>query len=595
MPRSQTTRGRLAAEVLANGLIASARNISASPATAKKVDRQAWMNEAWYWYDTIEVFHYGVQWVGNTLSRAKLVVLKDGEPTDDPRALAALEDLFGGMEEHGEFLRQAAVHMTVAGEGYLFAHEEEGKDVWAVVAATEVKKVSESEYKIEGDVYDIGDILLIRIWRPHPRKRRLSDSPTRPLLPILSQIDELTKMVSAQADSRLSGNGLLLMPSEVTFPTQAVAADGQTSQQAGVTGFMREMVETMAAAKADRTSAAARTPLVAMAPGEHLDKFRHLTFWSELDQHAESLRNESIRRLALGMDMPPEALLGTGDVNHWGAWQIEDSLIKSHSEPLLKLITSAVTTSYLRVVLQSSTEDEEGMDEEEANTFSIGSDTTEMRLRPNRSKESLELWDRGLLGNATALRENGFEEADAMDENERKQWILLKLAQGSPDSDLVRQAAEQLGITVSAPAIEGGEARGERPLPRSLEEHPSQDPPEPEAAIRDILAASAEPALFYALSRAGNRIRSTSAKITGVPPEVTAMDRYMYVTLSREQLDFVLDDAWPFLSRIQLPVGVSHERFEAALDNYARVMISNQQPYQREVLGRYLELAVQKK
>ena len=47
------------------------------------------------------------------------------------------------------------------------------------------------------------------------------------------------------------------------------------------------------------------------------------------------------------MDMPPEVLQGAGDANHWSAWQADESAIKAHTEPLLKLITTTISRQYL--------------------------------------------------------------------------------------------------------------------------------------------------------------------------------------------------------------------------------------------------------
>lgn len=587
MPRSSIDRGKFAAQTLANGLIASARNLTAdAKGRPAKVIRSQWELAGWNAYDTIEVFHYGVQWVGNILSRAKLTLLENGKESTNPEALAVLDAFFGGSDQQGEFLRQSGIHMTVAGEGYILGVEGSDGDIWRTPAAVEVRGDGISSYTIEGEKYDPADILLIRYWRPHPRKYNLSDSPTRSLLPILSQIDELTKYVSAQADSRLSSAGVLLVPNEITFPSQQADANGVVSQANAATAFLKELAETMAAAKANPQSAASRVPAMLQGPGDQLEKVRLLTFWTELDEAVGGLRDEAIRRLALGMDMPPEALLGTGDVNHWGAWQIEDALINSHIEPLLALIVDAVTIGYLRVVLIES-----GMDAETAKTFKVGTDTSTMRLRPDRSKEAGELWDRGALSDQTLRRENGFDETDAPSKDETTLWLAKKIAQGSPAPDQVAAAAKMFGVnlpTGDAPTTElpGGQA----PLPRSLEEHPTRSIPDTQDA--SALVAMSEVALFAALSRAGNRIKSTAAKIEGIPQGVPSMDRYLYVKLSKSQLDFVLEDAWPILSRITPPEGISIETVETALDNYARLLITNQQPHDRGILARYLAQAV---
>ena len=114
-----------------------------------------------------------------------------------------------------------------------------------------------------------------------------------------------------------------------------------------------------------------------------------------------------VRRFALGMDLPPEQVLGmssnggtgggnSNGVSHWGAWQVEESTIKLHIEPMLDTIVSALTLGYLRPALG---------DNDDA---VIVYDTSALRLRPDRSKEAFELYDRGLLSVDALLRENGF-------------------------------------------------------------------------------------------------------------------------------------------------------------------------------------------
>lgn len=612
MPRSRIRAGKLAAQTMSNSLIASARNLTMRTGNdykPRKIKPGEWESIAWHLYRNIEVYHYAVQWVGNTLSRATIFAAENGKITTNAVALDAMNKFFGGPDQHGEFLRQSAIHMTVAGEGYIIQETHNSEDWWTVAAATKVKNRPDGGIRYCGEDIDDSASLVMRFWRPDPEDPQVSDSPTRPLIPILAQLERLTKYVDAQLDSRLTGNGLMLFPNDMTFPDPTTSTDG-TAQQGGVDAFMAEWAKTMGAALENPGSSAARLPTGMSGPADSLEKMRHLTLWTELDEHAPALRVEAVTRIALGLDIPADALLGGaggGDMNHWSAWQIDDSLIKSHAEPLLALITEALTTDYLRVILE-----EDGMAYEDTLAFTVEADTIEMRLRPNRSKEAFELWDRGEIGGTALRREAGFAETDAMENDEKKEWLLLKVAQGSPDPRFVAFAAKQLGIEIPDELVLYDEVRqtdsvkedpagnptdtpptrGDRPLPRSLKDHPTQDPPVRPSAVADMLLFAAEPALFRALERAGNRLKSTGAKIEGIPSDVKAMDRYQFVTLSREQLNEVLTDAWSNLDRLTLPDGVGLEQFEAALDNYARMMISSRGAYDREVLRKYLTLAL---
>lgn len=581
MPRSRITRGKLKAEIISNALVASARNLRVGDLPVKKIKAQEWQNQGWHFYDTVEVFHYAVTWVGNMLSKAKLIVLENGEPTQNQAALDALESFFGGASNHSEFLRQCGLHMTVAGEGYIIGRPTDGEeDDWEVAASVSVKAGPEG-YKVDGEALDEKITFIMRMWRPHPVNSNRSDSPVRPLLPILSIIDEITMYTAAQLESRLASAGLLLLPKSATFPTPTAAEGESASQDAGVNGFIRELAEISALSKTNRGDPSSVVPIVIQMDGEDIEHVKHVTFWSELDEATSEREAAAIRRLGLGLDMPSEQITGTGDVNHWGAWQIDDAAIKIHAEPLLELITSAITEGYLRPVLGDS------MTDEEAAKFSIGVDTSEMRLRPDRSKEATEMWDRGELSGVAMLRENGFDPADKMDDTERRSWLLRRLAQGSPSPELVQAAADALGLNIEVP--DNYEADGERPLPRSLEGHPTKDIPNPDESESEskMLLATSEALVFRVLERCGNRMLTVKPAIEGLPRDVEKMDLYLYSQLSKTQLDHVLSDAWSSIGRYSLN-GVDPGTMETHLDNYVRMLITSRMPYDRSVLSRYV-------
>src|SRR5699024_6279098 len=110
----------------------------------------------------------------------------------------------------------------------------------------------------------------------------------------------------------------------------------------------------------------------------------------------------AIRRLALALDIPPEVMTGMGQSNHWSAWQVEESAIKIHIEPLLTLICDRLTTALLRPVLEAR-----GVQNPE--DYCIWFETTRLSQSPDRGPEALALWDRGLLTNEMVLREHGYD------------------------------------------------------------------------------------------------------------------------------------------------------------------------------------------
>ena len=562
-------------------VVAAARRISKSDGN-KPRNESAWQNRAWIWYDTIGEFRFACSWVGNVLSRAVLTVKRGDALITTGPAEDARHALFGGPDGQKEMFRQLGIQFTVAGEAYIVATDggTDATDKWWVVAASELSK-SGGTWKIGKK--EVEDPLVIRLWRPHPRVNKDPDSPARAVLPVLSEIDGLTKHVSAQIDSRLAGAGVLLLPDNISFATTSTTSPTEGDGQLAIDPFLDELMQTMMTAIKNREDPAALVPILLQANGEYLDKVRHLTFSTPLDEQAIELRKEAIRRLALGMDMPPEVLTGTGDVNHWGAWQIEDASIKAHTEPLLQIIVQSITEGYLWPYLEES-----GMDEEEAREYHFAVDTSQMRLRPDRSKEAVELYDRGILSPNSLLVENGFMPSDAMTDTERTEFFKRKVASGMTTPELVAAALSLLGVNLPVEQITVSEREHPAVDIPSLKEHPDHNPPDPTGRRhrRTEEAGMAEVIVIRALERAGNRIKSKykdriSMGAENVPPHT--MHRFA-MTLTPQMVDDILLDAWTIMGSLP-PMSIRAEE----LDGYVRMLIATNLPHDSRTFRKWLE------
>src|SRR5699024_10799802 len=237
--------------------------------------------------------------------------------------------------------------------------------------------------------YDPDDLYLIRVWRPHPRKWWEADSPTRSSLPVLKELVGLTMHVSAQGDSRLAGAGILAPPQSVQ---RALATQAGLDPETTGDMFTEGLIEAMLTPIGDRASASAIVPLVVTVPDESVDKIKHISYSQPLDGTAQGLRDEAIRRLALGQDAPPELLLGTGNMNHWGGWLVQSETVETHIEPVLALICDAITSQYIWPALM-----DQGMSEEEAQEFVVWYDVDHLIARPNRGSDAQQLHERGAI------------------------------------------------------------------------------------------------------------------------------------------------------------------------------------------------------
>lgn len=572
-----------------DALIASAQNFTIDPEkrTESRWKNQGWQRVIWNYFDTVPEFHYACTWVGNMLSQARLYPMDaEGNEIKDGPAFDAMEEFFGGAEGQREFLRNSGIHLTATGDQMTIGAAVAGRDDetdWLVAATSETRKDATDSWKVNDEVFG-GNPLVIRMWRPHPRNRQYSDCPARACMPILSELDGLTKRVAAQVDSRLASAGILAIPSEITFSsTQIQDGDGKTSSANNGETFVRNFIETMAKGITDPESAAALVPIVLQMPGEYVDKIKLVTLASNLDKEAKELRDESIRRLALGMDMPPEVLEGTADMNHWSSWQVEEAAIKTHSEPLLAIIAAALLEGYLRPALIDTSVDPA--------TVHVGVDDTKLRLRPNRSKESVELYDRGLLSAEVVLKENGFDaKTDMMSDQAFKRFLTIAIARGSATPDQVAAAAKALGVEIPSGFDAQDETREERPQP-SLGEHPVRELPPLSNGNLDAenkaLIAGAGLAVHRALERAGNRLRGKGA--SRVHRAESAAAEYLAVRVQESELSGLLDDAWSdgvmqFARSIDVPAA----NLVSVLDGYTRTIILTQTEHSPEAFREYL-------
>lgn len=458
---------------------AAARSRTTPPAGASRgsaLGSRSWQEEAWAAYDEVGEERFLASTLAGRLSQARLYVqhkpatgphssLRDDETdaTDTaPTASASLAEavlsaLGASQQDLGQMLQRLATNLFVAGEGWLVGVPRHVIDevspssapavtapspdpaltdlVWRVLAVTEVSSVGSDGRTVRLNLGTDGsapvevsadEVYMVRVWRPHPARYWEADSPTRACLPILRELIGLTRHISAQIDSRLAGAGILVVPSSASAALASDAAD--SSAYGAPDPFVAALMDSMLRPIENRDDASAVVPLVVTVPDEAADKMSHLTFSSALDSGARDLRDEAIRRLALAQDAPPELLLGSGAMNHWGAWLTREDTVTTHIEPVLALICDALTSQYLRPVLLSA-----GLSEDEVRTLSVGYDVSALVARPNRSEEALNLHRAGAVSDEALREASGFDDSDAKPLDERALMQALAMVTKRPD------------------------------------------------------------------------------------------------------------------------------------------------------------------
>ena len=561
------------------GFLASA--VRLPTATRNSAGRnEGWQGEAWSFWESVGELRAVSVWIGNVMSRARLMA---GErqgtqivPVEDGPAAEAMHDLYGGPQGQAQMLQAFGTHLTVAGEGFLTHLDKD--DAWYVLATGKVTQVGRGpnakllvDTGSEAGMVEMGkNDLTVRLWTPNPRDPTRADSPVRACLSTLAQIIGYDQHIAAQIQSRLAGQGILFISSEVEFATPP----GGDPAMSPADTFMAVLGESMETAKQNPGTASAAVPIVAMVPTEALGKNEHMKFWTDLDAAVVEMRDAAIKRLALGLDVPPEVLLGIGDANHWNAWLSEESAVKAHLEPRLSTISAGLTTGYLRPAIEGLVPN--------ADDWYVIADTASIRLRPNRSQEAIELHDRGELSGEALRRETGFLPEDAPTPQELIQYLLKKVAVGSSTPEQSALALKALGIDLGPV----NDARPQGPPDHmrtdtvpALPEHAPPNMDESRPIYTEGLAAAANVLVYRALERAGNRLKNTHPRtMTG---EMAPAEIYRHLTGEPDQM---LAGAWQCADDVLTPYTDDVRGVVETLDFYVRGLLTSHRPHSAVVL-----------
>lgn len=463
-------------ELASPSLTAAATPIDMGTRTsgAKIADASGWKKRAWDAYDTIGELRYVCQRIGNSLSRITLYAADidpstgraTTTPTDNTTVASIVTDIAGGPAGQAAMLTKLATQLTVPGEGWIAVivrtNDDTRVEEWHILSADEITtRGADITLNLEDGTnhkFNPQTDILTRVHRPHPKKSRESDSPVRAALPILDEITRTSEAIDGAGKSRLAGNGMLLVPSEISMPvTEPPKADPDapglppgppvtTERSVSAQDLMVQLQQVMTTAISDRTSAAALVPIVLKASGEHLDKIRHVTFESEVTETNLKTRDSAIRRLALSLDIPPEILTGVGGTNHWNAWAIDEDAINTHFAPMMTIIVDALTTAILRPLLEQA--------EIDPTAYTIWFDLSDLASNPNRAEDAKSAFDAGVIGAATLRRELGFTDDDAppvdMTEADRRQ-LATQLVTRAPS--LLPLLAGIIGLDIDPTAI----------------------------------------------------------------------------------------------------------------------------------------------
>lgn len=418
-----------------------------------------WQNEVWAYYDNLGEFNFGVGWQASMLSRVRLRAARLQPDADEPDiqmegpAAELMMNFGGGVTGQAQLMKRLTVGLQVPGECYLIGEEQSDKtEKWMVRSVDEIRSQSKTYYVMDEESVNAGqdwreiakNALVTRVWRPHDRYYHLADSPARSAREIMRELELVNRKIQAEYLSRLASAGLLGIPDELTFPVREEFADAPNP-------LVAEFIEIAATAIEKPGTASSVIPIPIMGPAEAIDSLKLIDFTLKLDEKIIEKRDSAIKRLATKLDMPAEILLGMGDVNHWGAWQLEEGALKTHIAPVAELICDSLTRGYLKPRLEASHQDPTG--------WVVWYDMSELALQPDRSANATEAYDRMELSGSSFRRELGFDEDDMPEGDDLKEQVLKNLIRNAPQA-APSAANELLGsevLDVGASSTSGAE------------------------------------------------------------------------------------------------------------------------------------------
>lgn len=458
--------------------------------TEQNLSAEHWQTRALKSYDQIGELHFSAQFLARMMSRVRFFPARISsggqleEITSGPAfdAMQVVQDPGGGRArvqyDYGRL-------MMVTGEGALFFSGSGVRFLWR----DEIKVSDDgTTVRLDRQQKPVEPGTAYRLWTPHPRHSEEADSPVRSVLDICEELLVLTSSVRSTATTRKTA-GILAFAQDFS-PDPLLTGQDEDPE---ANPMLSDMIEHLKAQIEKPGTAEASMPYlweVPLAPGERLsDRIQWIRLHDPATDFMErDLRIEAIRRLALSMDMPPEALLGMTDANHWTAQQVMHDMWRSFGIDKAQQFARDLNQVYLRPLMLAAGEP--------VMEIVLGLDDSQVFISPDRTTIANDALDR------VAIDREGYR----------------KLA-GIPDEFKPDPEEEALlvGLRTRNPQLVGLDLGQRGPIAEPQQAaNPSNGPPAPtngrpgsrQEAQTAAIVGAAQMALRQARAKAGARLRS---------------------------------------------------------------------------------------
>lgn len=474
----------------------------------KTSSSSVWQAEAWEYYDAIAEIKFALNIVAHIVSRIRLfaAVIEDvseapvpvnASSTIDPQLAAASERALGRIESaYGSqtgLLSAAALNLQIAGECYLVQVPERPAqglpESWDIRSIDEVQIDPQGNYRIvprrdllSNNMYNNASSIVQlpqnafigRIWRPHPRFSEEPDSSMRSLLELCDELLLINRTFRGTERSRLNA-GMLFLPDgfsvasdpDMDYPYDSsdevdpTHPQGPTPEESA-DDFEDNLIEAMVTPIKDEESASSVIPLIVRGPGELGEQIKQFSFARPFDATLATRSETVLDRILMGLDIPKDLVTGFQNVRYNNAVAIDDNLYKAHIEPMVLLISDALTQVYLHPYLISV-----GYSPAEVQRVVIWFDPSSVATKTDRAADADTGFTNGALSADSWRRAHGFSDGDAPTATEFAMRLLMQKAMLSPQLSEAMLDAISPEIMNSAKAA--SQAANPAPLPGNVQ------------------------------------------------------------------------------------------------------------------------------
>lgn len=239
-------------------------------------------------------------WVVTLPDDKGTISTKRGDGQDQTAASTELLDLIDWNDTN---VRAIDVNLFVAG---MFDYIQQDKG-WRVLSTIEPRR--KETLAAANDV--------VTFIRPHPANPEVPNPPLSRILELLESLEWLTRQSSAQSKQRVLMNGVMVTADEFEGP------DGKS--------FWDIWNETLSAKQTDPDD---MSPVRMQGPAELIKEgVNWILPPFGYDQVLDRKITAAIQRLAWGLPVPPEILLGMQAQSRATAFQVEENAYRAHIEP----------------------------------------------------------------------------------------------------------------------------------------------------------------------------------------------------------------------------------------------------------------------